>query len=371
MNPLSPARPAVPGSPSPGPAALSPGTSAGTTAAAVAASGRRRTCPFPRADAQVTGKARTRCPLREHGRGSGDPDVGPGAPEKEQPVMGLQSIDVDHIQVRLVARTLHGKQLDVGRMLQVRIAAELGREGSTRPSWKRRACRHRRLRWLRRARTSTRVLTAGQIPSRWAGPPAAPDASRAPWRLAAARSRRIPQTTLRTQVRRGRARIPEQFALAPCRDAGVERSDRQAGSDPPGRGRDSRADVNAMSTGPLSDRREVRLGVDVAQHEAGVRWPRRRTGRARRTATRRRPPGRARTGARGRAAAGTAGWRSAGRSRYRRLPTNVPPRPVATQIQWRWQRPTWPLRPERSHRTQPGPSRRSRIRRDHPAPEPT
>ena len=285
--------------------------------------------------------------------------------------MGLQSIDVDHIQVRLVARTLHGKQLDVGRMLQVRIAAELGREGSTRPSWKRRACRHRRLRWLRRARTSTRVLTAGQIPSRWAGPPAAPDASRAPWRLAAARSRRIPQTTLRTQVRRGRARIPEQFALAPCRDAGVERSDRQAGSDPPGRGRDSRADVNAMSTGPLSDRREVRLGVDVAQHEAGVRWPRRRTGRARRTATRRRPPGRARTGARGRAAAGTAGWRSAGRFRYRRLPTNVPPRPVATQIQWRWQRPTWPLRPERSHRTQPGPSRRSRIRRDHPAPEPT
>jgi small-conductance mechanosensitive channel len=44
-------------------------------------------------------------------------------------VMGVQSIDVDHFQVRLVARTLPGKQFDVGRMLRVRIAAGLLREG--------------------------------------------------------------------------------------------------------------------------------------------------------------------------------------------------------------------------------------------------
>jgi moderate conductance mechanosensitive channel len=49
-------------------------------------------------------------------------------------VMGVQSIDVDHIQVRLVARTLPGKQFDVGRMLRVRIAAGLRREGFNLPT---------------------------------------------------------------------------------------------------------------------------------------------------------------------------------------------------------------------------------------------
>jgi moderate conductance mechanosensitive channel len=44
-------------------------------------------------------------------------------------VMGVQSIDVDHFQVRMVARTLPGKQFDVGRMLRARIAAGLRREG--------------------------------------------------------------------------------------------------------------------------------------------------------------------------------------------------------------------------------------------------
>ncbi|HVB43462.1 MAG TPA: mechanosensitive ion channel family protein [Streptosporangiaceae bacterium] len=44
-------------------------------------------------------------------------------------VMGVQSIDVDKFQVRLVARTLPGKQFDVGRMLRVRIAAEFRRAG--------------------------------------------------------------------------------------------------------------------------------------------------------------------------------------------------------------------------------------------------
>jgi small conductance mechanosensitive channel len=43
--------------------------------------------------------------------------------------MGVQSIDVDHFQVRLVARTLPGKQFDVGRVLRARITAGLRREG--------------------------------------------------------------------------------------------------------------------------------------------------------------------------------------------------------------------------------------------------
>ncbi len=44
-------------------------------------------------------------------------------------VMGVQSIDVDHFQVRVVARTLPGKQFDVGRVLRARIAAALRQEG--------------------------------------------------------------------------------------------------------------------------------------------------------------------------------------------------------------------------------------------------
>ena len=44
-------------------------------------------------------------------------------------VMGVQSIDVDHFQIRLVTRTLPGKQFDVGRILRSRIAAGLVREG--------------------------------------------------------------------------------------------------------------------------------------------------------------------------------------------------------------------------------------------------
>ena len=49
-------------------------------------------------------------------------------------VMGVQSIGVDHFQVRLVARTLPGKQFDVGRMLLFRIAAGLRREGINLPT---------------------------------------------------------------------------------------------------------------------------------------------------------------------------------------------------------------------------------------------
>jgi small conductance mechanosensitive channel len=48
-------------------------------------------------------------------------------------VMGVQSIDVTQFQVRVVARTLPGKQFDVGRALRARIAAALLREGINLP----------------------------------------------------------------------------------------------------------------------------------------------------------------------------------------------------------------------------------------------
>ncbi|MDQ1537146.1 MAG: moderate conductance mechanosensitive channel, partial [Actinomycetota bacterium] len=44
-------------------------------------------------------------------------------------VMGVQSIGVDQIQVRIVARTLPGKQFHVGLALRGRIATALSREG--------------------------------------------------------------------------------------------------------------------------------------------------------------------------------------------------------------------------------------------------
>jgi moderate conductance mechanosensitive channel len=44
-------------------------------------------------------------------------------------VMGVQSIDVGNFQVRLVARTLPGRQFDVERMLRARIATGLRDEG--------------------------------------------------------------------------------------------------------------------------------------------------------------------------------------------------------------------------------------------------
>ena len=44
-------------------------------------------------------------------------------------LMGVQSIDLDQFQVRMVARTLPGKQFEVGRILRVRITAGLRREG--------------------------------------------------------------------------------------------------------------------------------------------------------------------------------------------------------------------------------------------------
>ncbi len=46
-------------------------------------------------------------------------------------VAGVETIEVDHLQLRLVARTLPGKQFDVGRVLRLRIARALQRAGVT------------------------------------------------------------------------------------------------------------------------------------------------------------------------------------------------------------------------------------------------
>ncbi len=48
--------------------------------------------------------------------------------------MGVQSLDVDHFQLRVVARTLPGRQFDVGRMLRVRIATGLRLAGFNLPT---------------------------------------------------------------------------------------------------------------------------------------------------------------------------------------------------------------------------------------------
>jgi small conductance mechanosensitive channel len=44
-------------------------------------------------------------------------------------VMGVESLDLDHVNVRMVARTLPGKQFEVGRDLRARVALALSREG--------------------------------------------------------------------------------------------------------------------------------------------------------------------------------------------------------------------------------------------------
>ena len=47
----------------------------------------------------------------------------------EPSVMGVESIEVDQLNIRVVARTLPGKQFDVGRRLRTRIAEALRKEG--------------------------------------------------------------------------------------------------------------------------------------------------------------------------------------------------------------------------------------------------
>ena len=47
----------------------------------------------------------------------------------EPSVMGVESMDLDQVNIRMVARTLPGKQFQVGRDLRIRVAAALRREG--------------------------------------------------------------------------------------------------------------------------------------------------------------------------------------------------------------------------------------------------
>jgi small conductance mechanosensitive channel len=49
----------------------------------------------------------------------------------EPSVMGVESLEVDQFNVRVVARTLPGKQFDVGRALRARITRAMLREGIT------------------------------------------------------------------------------------------------------------------------------------------------------------------------------------------------------------------------------------------------
>jgi small-conductance mechanosensitive channel len=48
-------------------------------------------------------------------------------------VMGVESLDIDQVNVRVVARTLPGKQFEVGRDLRARIVLALRREGLSLP----------------------------------------------------------------------------------------------------------------------------------------------------------------------------------------------------------------------------------------------
>jgi small-conductance mechanosensitive channel len=47
----------------------------------------------------------------------------------EPSVMGVESLEVDQVNIRMVARTLPGKQFDVGRELRARVATSLRAEG--------------------------------------------------------------------------------------------------------------------------------------------------------------------------------------------------------------------------------------------------
>jgi small-conductance mechanosensitive channel len=58
----------------------------------------------------------------------GDPELRPLLLDPPS-VMGVESIAVEEFQIRIVARTLPGKQFDVGRELRARIAVAFRREG--------------------------------------------------------------------------------------------------------------------------------------------------------------------------------------------------------------------------------------------------
>lgn len=62
-----------------------------------------------------------------------DPQLGPLLLDVPA-VMGVESIDVDQFKIRVVARTLPGKQFEVGRAFRARITETLVREGASPPS---------------------------------------------------------------------------------------------------------------------------------------------------------------------------------------------------------------------------------------------
>jgi small conductance mechanosensitive channel len=49
-------------------------------------------------------------------------------------LMGVESIELDTVNLRMVARTLPGKQFDVGRKLRVLVIAALMRAGIASPA---------------------------------------------------------------------------------------------------------------------------------------------------------------------------------------------------------------------------------------------
>ncbi len=49
-------------------------------------------------------------------------------------VMGVESLDIDQLKIRVVARTLPGRQFDIGRALRARITSALRREGINVPA---------------------------------------------------------------------------------------------------------------------------------------------------------------------------------------------------------------------------------------------
>jgi moderate conductance mechanosensitive channel len=48
--------------------------------------------------------------------------------------MGVESMDIDQFKIRVVVRTLPGKQFEVGRALRVRITGALLRAGISVPA---------------------------------------------------------------------------------------------------------------------------------------------------------------------------------------------------------------------------------------------
>ena len=116
-------------------------------------------------------------------------------------VMGVQSIEVDQFQVRVVARTLPGKQFDVGRALRARIAAAFLREGIHLPTALATASADGRRMTAHRPRRSTWVLM-GRVPpgaghsTSWSGPRRRARSGRQPAGAAGAdRTRTTPSPT--------------------------------------------------------------------------------------------------------------------------------------------------------------------------------